>query len=213
MKKRYPAFAGVGAALLGGVADADFIGTRLERLGDLGGGTSTWRVHVEFDSPADTVLAVSGNDQVEALVFCGLGDALVNEAGPLGGLDFEDVPSLFAAEWDSWVTIGNPNAIGNDTSFSPGFLSGGDGSSVIHGSHFTQLDNGGWFDDDPGTVDGAGPSVLIAQFTIRSFALSGTLDWRPGGSGLMHTAFAVAVPAPGTLLLLGLVGLAGRRRG
>ena len=56
---------------------------------------------------------------------------------------------------------------------------------------------------------------MIAQFTIAGdWEYGGTGDWTAGGAGASNTAFYVStvVPAPGALALLGLAGLAGRRR-
>lgn len=207
------------AATLGapaGGASAEFIGWEVQRLGDLGAGVPTWRFYLNFDSPADQLLAVGGDANVAPFALhLDDGAELVNEAGAFDGLDLEDVPSVLAAPWDSWVTIGNDSAIGNDTAFSPGFLGGGDGTSVIHGSELLHADNGGWFDSDPGTPNGSGGSVLIAQLTFEGpwFLLEGTAWWNDGSSGLLREgAFLMAVPAPAAAWGVTLVLLARRRR-
>ena len=104
-----------------------------------------------------------------------------------------------------------------DTAFSPGFLDPEfPGASVIKGSFFEQLDNGGYFDFDPGTAENGG-SVLIAQFTIASgttASYEATVDHvLAGQSGVTSVAMGtVVIPAPGVTALLGLAGLAGTRR-
>ena len=209
MKVKALAFA-AGALAIAGVANADLAGAHVVNMGDIGGGVDTWRVYLDFDSPTDTLLAVSGNDQVAPLVFQSLdGDALVNSS-PLGGLIQEDIPFPISDAWDSWVTIGDPAT--QNTAFSPGFL-GGDGLlSVINGTSFSQADNGGYFDQNPGSPEQGG-TILIAQFTVANFSYSGTADWQAAGAGATSTAFAVStVPAPGALALLGLAGFAARRR-
>ena len=205
------AVAGLGTLAFAGLASADFVNVTVENLGDIGGGVNTWRVYANFDSPTDTLLAISGNDTVAPLVFTSLdGDALVNSS-PLGGLIQEDIPFPISDAWDSWVTIGDTAT--QNTAFSPGFL-GGDGlRSVINGTSFTQLDNGGYFDQNPGTPEQGG-SILIAQFTVANFSYGGTADWQAAGAGVVNSEFFVTtgVPAPGALALLGLAGFAARRR-
>ena len=111
---------------------------------------------------------------------------------------------------------------GADVAFSPGFL-GGDGvQSVIKGSFFSQPDNGGYFDQDPGTpvLPGGGPGeadeILIAQFRLpegTEWFLQGTADYVPGGAdGFVSERFRIDIPAPGALTLFGLAGVVGARR-
>ncbi len=201
------------ACVFAGAAHADFTGATVANLGDLGAGVDTWRVFVNFDSPTDAVLAVSGDEQYAPLVFTSLaGDALRNDGGALGGLIQEDAPSATGAAWDSWLTIGNESFIGNNTAFSPDFL-GGDGiGSVVLGTAFTQANNGGYFNGDPGTPANGG-SVLIAQFTVQGFAYSGTLNWQAPGGPVESSIFTVqTVPGPSALALLGLAVPFARRR-
>ena len=211
MKVKALAFA-AGALALTGAANADFLGASYENLGDLGAGVDTYRVYIDFSSPTDQLLAVSGNAGVSALYFNSLdGDALRNSMGPFGGTSFEDTPFPGIEAWDSWVTI-NSDTGPVDAQFSPGFLGGDGSSSVINGTSFSQADNGGWFDSNPGTPE-TGESILIAQFTVANFEFGGTADWQSTGSGATSSAFYVnTVPAPGALALLGLAGVAARRR-
>lgn len=191
MRSYASALAGLACGAIAAPAAAGLVGASVENLGDLGGGTTTWRIYLDFDHPADQLLAVSANASVSPLVFVG-SEAMVNEAGPFNGLDFEDKPSLFAAAWDSWVTIGNDSATGNDTAFSPGFLGGGGGLSVINGNSFSQADQGGWFDQNPGTPNASGGHVLIMQVTVGSFVLRGTAEYTTGGAGTIAEAFVIA---------------------
>jgi hypothetical protein len=212
MKVKALAFA-AGALALTGAANADFTGAHIEDLGDLGAGVSTYRVYVDFSSPSDQLLAVSGNAAVSALYFNSLdGDALRNTAGGFAGLSFEDFPFPGIEAWDSWVTLGTDTPGASDADFSPGFLGGSGSTSVINGTSFSQATNGGWFDSNPGTPE-TGESILIAQFTVANFEFGATADWQSTGSGATSSAFYVTtVPAPGALALLGLAGVAARRR-
>ena len=124
----------------------------------------------------------------------------------------------WAQPGDSWVTIGEGDANGGETQFSPGFLEGqGDAfGALISGDGFLQADNGGYFDSNPSTsVEGT--SILVAQFTFAegtTWTYTGTSDFNAGGTDLTNAAFSVSnIPAPGALALLGLAGLGRRRRG
>lgn len=207
--------AGAAALAAAGAASAGYTGATVMDMGELIPGTTTYRIFVNFDSPDDRLLAISGNDQVSPLRYQGA--ELVQNAPGLEGLQIQDVPFAAAGPGDSWVTIGGDVDNGmSDTAFSPGFLGGNGSNSVINGSFFEQLDNGGYFDFNPGTPENGG-SVIIAQFTIAQGATAtyeGTVDFVPAG-GLGATSVAmglVTIPAPGAVALLGLAGLAGTRR-
>ena len=204
-------------ATLGGAAPAkaEFMYAGVENLGDLGAGVNTWRVSIEFSSPSDQLLAISGNADVSPLFFNSLlGDVLRNTAGPFAGFTFEDTPFPGIEVWDSWVTIGTDVPAESDAEFTPGFLGGSGVESVINGTSFSQADDGGWFDSDPGTPE-IGGSVLIAQFTVGAFELGGTATWDAGDGEVMHSpffAYGFDSPAPGTTVLLGLAAVGVRRR-
>ena len=203
------------AFAVAGLAHADYVGASIVNLGDLGSGANTYQVVIEFDSMDDQLIAVGGLPTVGPLSFQS-SSPLMNEAGGVNGLSFEDTPFPGAAAWDSWLTV-DGDTPGGDTQFSPGFA-GGDGvASVVNGTSFSETD-GGYFDSNPATVTGGTGTHVIAQFTLMGdFTYSGVVNWTddtlPGGQ-FNSTAFSVTtVPAPGALALLGLAGLAaGRRR-
>ena len=189
-------------------AQAD-VSASIVNLGDVGAGGNTYQVFVNLDA-AETLLAVGGNAAVSSLIFDASGDLIQNQLIP-GALGDSPTTGIVQAG-DSWVTIGDPSS--HNTAFSPGFA-GGDGvASVINGSYFEHLDNGGYFDQNPGTAEMG--SVLIAQFTLAegdTFSYQGTASYNDAGGTLTSAAFAVTtVPTPGALALLGLAGLASRRR-
>jgi uncharacterized protein (TIGR03382 family) len=210
MMSKLAVFAGATALVTAGIASADYTGATVLNVGEILPGTTTYQIFVNFSSPDDRLLAISGNDRVSALRYSGA--ELVQNAPGFEDLDIQDRPFVASGPGDSYVTIG-----GFDTAFSPGFLDPKfPGASVIKGSFFEQLDNGGYFDSDPGTPENGG-SMLIAQFTIASGATAtyeATVDHvLAGQSGVTSVAMGtVVIPAPGVMALLGLAGLAGTRR-
>ena len=140
----------------------------------------------------------------------------------LGGIF--DTPALRLA--DSFVTIGGfaqdtllpeqaPGA-GAGTGLDPNF---GGNSAAFPG------DLAGWYNGSPPSLNGQvgmlpgtiGMGVLIGRFAFDGdFDLSGSelfVTWNQGlGTPGNQAGFIVNVPAPGAMALLGLAGLAGRRR-
>jgi hypothetical protein len=228
--KHASVFAGsVAAIALAGVATADFQGMASEVVDNEGngGGGTTYRIYAMMDM-GDRLDAVAGNSE-QNLSLTSTGSFYQNATGGATSLAinsafFDFVPSL---EWDSYVTIGalysngEPfdnnalNDVGMDWS---DFESGGD----------LNADNGTWFvtpDQEQGEAIahaglGGDYGVLIAQVTVigggdPAGTFSGLLQgktaagdtWQQGVNG-----FEYGIPAPGALALLGLAGLAGRRR-
>jgi len=208
------ALGALASVVVAGSASASLVGGSIESLGELTPGVTTYRVYADFTSPADKLLAINGDSDIAALSFTA-DSPLVNSslfAGLVGEDTFQVAP--VSSPWDSWVSIGSTAT--HNTSFSPGFLGGNGTVSVINGSSFTQADNGGYFDSNPGTAE-VGGHILIAQFSLATgstFTYSGTASYQVDGSGSpVGEAFSVTtVPAPGAMALLGLAGLAARRR-
>ena len=134
------------------------------------------------------------------------------------GVPFETAALQYA---DSYVSIGGYNGgsqPGNDgTGLDPNF--GGAGAAGPGA-------DGGWYNSDPGNPIGAvvstghtatGLGVFIGRFSMNGADVNmegstGEFTWNQGlGTEGQQAGFAV-VPAPGVLALLGLAGLAGRRR-
>ena len=121
---------------------------------------------------------------------------------------------------DSWVTAsGLATSSGWGTALDPGFANGGTVGDINNGA--------GWYDATPGTANNilaggteGGYRMLLAQI-VRSgddssqagSVHSMQLAWKVAGT---TTAIfgngSFAIPAPGAMALLGLAGLAGRRR-
>lgn len=223
--KRLPIFAGtVGTIAIASTAMAGLNGLSYDIHGtDLVAGTYTIRMYAEVDA-GDRLDAVYGNSDTGFMISM-LDGASTYQNGTYGGPTSKSINSAFfpivpSLEWDSYVTIGclysdgtpfDSNALQDIGIDWAGFEAGGDVSST----------NGTWF-VTPADAQGGemGGRVLIGQFTIYSG--SGMYDmsfeagfqgkdaagvtWNSAGSTL------VSVPAPGALALLGLAGIAGRRR-
>lgn len=212
--KMFAAFAGLGAIALAGAAHADFTGVEFTAT-DNGDGTTSYLIIAVADSPGDRLLAVNGDEaqfgEAGILRFSSTAD-LIQDAGAFNGLIQGDTPNILDGGVDSWVAVGG---MGNssDTSFSPGFLGGDGATSVINGSFFEQVNNGGYFDSNPTSVEGDGSR--IARFTLPSDAVAtyqGTLSFANDSGGPFGTTFSVTIPGPGAIAFLGLAGLAGTRR-
>ena len=204
------------ALIVSGSAFADF-GSATYTVESAVAGYDTYKIFLNFTSPADKLLAINGD-------VAGGYSAISYEGGELYNALFAGVLAddngQYAAfpgmEGDSYFTIGGQT----DTSFSPGFLAGNiDGNgSVVNGSSFTWENNGGYFDSDPGSgAFDSGSGILVAQLTVASgedITFGGTASYNSEAGDLTFASFSVTtVPAPGALALLGLAGLGRRRRG
>ncbi len=204
------------ALIVSGSAFADF-GSASYTVESAVAGYDTYKIFLNFTSPADKLLAINGD-------VAGGYSAISYEGGELYNALFAGVLAddngQYAAfpgmEGDSYFTIGGQT----DTSFSPGFLAGNTGAdgSVVNGSSFTWENNGGYFDSDPGSgAFDTGSGILVAQLTVASgedITFGGTASYNSEAGDLTFASFSVTtVPAPGALALLGLAGLGRRRRG
>ena len=215
-------FAGtVGGLAIAGSAVAGMNGLSYDIHGnDLIPGTYTVRMYAEVDA-GNRVDAVFGNTEHNmSISYYGGASAYQNSLG--GPTSTSINPAFFALapslEWDSYVTIGSlyaPNALQDiGISWSSWDPDGGD-----------LFSNNGTFFITPADPQGeeSGGRVLIAQCT--TFAGSGSYDmtcsagfqgkdasgatWQSGHS---VDITGEIIPAPGAMALLGLAGLAGRRR-
>ncbi|MEC8385860.1 MAG: hypothetical protein VXZ90_02480 [Planctomycetota bacterium] len=204
------------ALIVSGSAFADF-GSASYTVESAVAGYDTYKIFLNFTSPADKLLAINGD-------VAGGYSAISYEGGELYNALFAGVLAddngQYAAfpgmEGDSYFTIGGQT----DTSFSPGFLADNTDAfgSVVNGSSFTWENNGGYFDSDPGSgAFDSGSGILVAQLTVASgedITFGGTASYNSEAGDLTFASFSVTtVPAPGALALLGLAGLGRRRRG
>ncbi len=200
--------AGMGSMILASSASAD-VAASMVSMGDNAQG-HTYRLYITGLADGDRIDAVYGN---AGSVLDISGNFYENAFGGSTSMDIN--PALLAVfpslANDSWVTIGLTDNVGNALN--------NIGMNFDAGSYNT--DNGSWFvtpDDAQGeAVDG---SVLIGQFTVvggtgvvsDDFSsavvnVQGTI----GGAVVQHEGLN-AIPAPGALALLGVAGLAARRR-
>jgi hypothetical protein len=125
-----------------------------------------------------------------------------------------------ARDNDSWVSAsGSGTSAGADASLDPGFNPSNTGEIPA---------GAGWFDATPGTgnaITAANPAggfrILIAQICrtgddANYFSTHGLqISYKVVGTATAlfgSGSFTIGVPAPGAMALLGLAGLAGRRR-
>jgi len=223
--KRFSIFAGtVGGLALAGTATAGLNSLSYDLIGEgLVDGTYTVRLYADVDA-GDRLDAVYGNSDSGFMISM-LDGASTYQNTLYGGPTSQNINSAFfsvfpSLEWDSYVTIGclysdgtpfDNNALQNIGIDWAGFEAGGDVAS----------DNGTWFitpaDPQGGELGGR---VLIAQFTMYSGSGEYDMAFTAGfqGKDAGGTTWSgqgdimIAVPAPGALALLGLAGIAGRRR-
>jgi len=208
----------VAGSLIASSAMADYTGLTSVNS-DNGDGTWTAQIYANFSAATDELDAVFGDAQNALSISTSgmfyqnaLGGATSNSINPAL------IPLFPSLALDSWVTIGRidqtDNALLNIGIDFSGFEAGGSIST----------DNGSWFatPDDPQVLAGADLRVLVGQFTMMGMDdnVSGVLNLQ-GKAGDFETfqardqAFDFAygmVPAPGALALLGLAGVASRRR-
>ena len=123
---------------------------------------------------------------------------------------------------DSWVTAsGLATSSGWGTALDPGFTAGGEVGDINNGA--------GWYDATPGTPNAIGVGgtqggyrILLAQIVrngsdadaLATFYLKNSYKVAGTTTALFSEGtFSIGVvPAPGAMALLGVAGLAGRRR-
>jgi hypothetical protein len=203
------------SSLIAGSAMADYTGLSYSSV-DNGDGTWTARIYADFDAPTDQLNAVFGDPDDSLLISAtngfyqnAYGGATSAEINPAF---YELFPSLLQ---DSWVTIGLEDNV-NNSMLNIGidwsdFESGGDIST----------NNGAWFATpaDAQVLAGSELRVLVGQFTMYGLDahVSGVLNLQGyqgefEGFQARNQVFDYAIPAPGAIALLGLAGLASRRR-
>ena len=202
--------AGVGSLVLASTAMADFTGMQYETVENGMAGLTTWRIYAGVDA-GGAVFAIYGDDSNTLSVSSDNGfyqNAVGGYSAPNAAL-FGFFPSL---EFDSFVTIGLLDDAGN------AMLDIGIDWANFEAGGEISTDNGTWF-ATPADAQASevGGRVLVGQFTVGDSdhvfgsmnfqgATAGGVVWNADGE-LFDTA-----PAPGALALLGLAGIAARRR-
>ncbi len=205
--------AGVSSLILAGTATADFQGLTLEVV-DNGGSVAgtTYDLYADVDAGGRVDAVYGDGTNVLSIGVTG-GNFVQNIYGGNTSMDINPafLPLFPSLAYDSFVTIGLTDSAGNALNnigidFT-GFAAGGALST----------DNGTWFvtpDDAQGNESGG--RVLLGRFTIDGGALEGSINLQGrDSSGTVWNADGISfstIPAPGALALLGLAGLAARRR-
>ena len=207
MNKLITVSSGIAAFVIAGTATAGYQGMSMDLHASSANG-DTYRIYVDLDagSRLDAVYGSSAN-----AMYLGHSDGYYdNNFGGNSSLNIN--PALLAVfsslAYDSWVTIGLESDAGNALSLQTvDFHSDG---------NFASSSNGSWYitpDDAQGAEDGG--RVLIAQITTGGSAdgMFGNLNFQgKNADGSTWEATNQWLPAPGALALLGLAGIAGRRR-
>ena len=176
----------------------------------------TYRLYANLDAGA-RIDAVYGNAQGELFIGTANGATFYQNAN--GGPTSKEINSNFfpfvpSMEWDSYVSIGalyqdgNPFGSNNLNNIGVDWATWEGGGDLV-------TDNGSWFvtpdDAQGGELNG---QVFIGQFTIDGGDIVGqvNLQGKDADGNTWNEIGASWVPAPGALALLGLAGVAGRRR-
>jgi hypothetical protein len=213
------------AAVVAGTVSAEYTGAvevaYTVTAADFGGAEVTVNVrdiYMVSNDGADTLLNVYNWNTVGGAAsyfqsFTGTGWQPTNLGGPF------DTTALQQA--DSFVTIGGFGAgalqtpgAGAGSGLDPNF---GGNNAAAPGA------NAGWYNGSPPSLNGAVMTydsgvtgTLIGRFTsTEEFSLIGTMfeaTWNQGLGTPGQQAGFMVTPAPGALALLGLAGIAGRRR-
>ena len=204
--------AGIGTLILAGTASAGFTGLQYEDVENNMAGFTTWRIYAGTDGEVDAVYGDGANT-----LTVNSEDGFFNATGT--GATAMDNNNAFwsifpSMEWDSMVSIGMTHSTSGGTMSNIGI----DFTAFNAGGNI-ETDNGSWYSTpDQPNVLAVGGRVLIMQLTIADsdhaygvISLQGkdadaSTNWNEDG-----LAFDT-VPAPGALALLGLAGLAARRR-
>ena len=195
--------AGAAALAVSGFASASFVGMAVES--SVVSGKTVFKVYAQFDSASDVVLSVYG--------VAGIPGGGFYHSDFVGG-SWDPKFTNDGGAADSYVTIGGVPGFGNSTNADPNWGAAGFNQPGIP-------NNAGWFNGNPpnlqGKVDAGTLRTLIAQFSFAgapvTFTSPITVSFNQGlGTTTQFGDSSFTVPTPGAIALLGLAGLAGRRR-
>jgi uncharacterized protein (TIGR03382 family) len=203
-------------SLIAGTAMADYTGLSFDGM-DNGDGTWTARIYANFTAGTDQLNAVYGDasNGLEISSSNGFYQNLYG-ANTAAGINPAFIPAFPSLALDSWVTIGLEDQTGNN------MLDIGINFDAFEAGGSITTSNGSWFATpaDAQCLAGSELRVMVGQFTMygADSTVSGVLNFQ-GKVGDNETFNATGqvfeyslIPAPGALALLGLAGIAGRRR-
>jgi len=223
-----------------GSASATFVSFVVTSTAATTGGQNltVYSLFARFDGPTDTVLNAFNLGGVGGSSLTGFWhkDNAYYNSGVLSQEFGTWNPSQTGSitlnrPFDSFLVIGGQATPTNTTNADPSWVSGGTGAGAGDSRSWNRADlpnNGtlGWFNSNPpnnqGRVGGAGNTatdVRLGQFVLsandaalRNYTL--TLGYNNGvaGSAVQFATSTFSLPTPGAIALLGLAGLAGRRR-
>jgi len=195
-----------------GNASAGFTGLQYEEVENNMAGYTTWRIYAGTDGEVDAVYGDGVNTLTvnsDSGFFNGIGTGAT-------AADNNDAFWAFypSNEFDSMVTIGMTHVGSGGTMSNIGI----DFTAFNAGGNIS-TDNGSWYSTpDQPNVLAVGGRVLIMQLTVAdddhafgTISIQGkdadaSTNWNADGVGFD------TIPTPGALALLGLAGLAARRR-
>ena len=210
----------VAASTLASAASASFTGFSVER-GTTAGGNTRYSVYANFSASNLVFLNAFSFVNVSGTMNARHQDFFVAD-GEVGTWQAGSSVSAADRGEDSWVTAsGLATSSGWGTALDPGFSNGGTVGDINNGA--------GWYDATPGTPNAivaggsqGGYRILLAQIVrnsgdadaLATFYLKNSYKVAGTTTALFSEGtFSIGVvPAPGAMALLGVAGLAGRRR-
>jgi hypothetical protein len=208
------------AAAVASVASAGFTGYSVQRTVTAGGNIQ-YQVFANWDQ-SGLVFLNAFNFATQSGTMNARHQDFFVEDGEVGTWQAGSAVSTADRAEDSWVTAsGLATSSGWGSALDPGFANGGTVGDINNGA--------GWFDATPGTPNAiaaggtqGGYRMLLAQIVrngndadaLATFYLKNSYKVAGTTTALFSEGtFTIGVvPAPGAVALLGLAGMAGRRR-
>jgi len=200
----------MGSLILAGSATADFQGISWTSTSSAYG--DTYLIYADVEA-GDQLNAVYGDAANALSIDSNSGFYQNTWGGPVSTVINAGLIAVFPSlAYDSWVTIGLQDSTGN------AMLNIGVDWVDFEAGGAIWTDNGSWFaTPDDAQVYEVGGQVLIGQFTVANDdGIFGTISLQgknaDGSNWTVSGEYFNTIPAPGALALLGLAGLAARRR-
>ena len=209
----------VAAACVAATASAEFTGFSTVNTTQ-GDGKVISSVYACFNGGSDTLLNVFQIAYTGGVGTSGFGAGNFWHADFTNGVAYSQAAGSWNAQLtpgfgnaDSFLTIGGGAGFLNSTSGDPAFgLTGYNEPGLVTGA--------GWFNTNPTNLQGQNllGKTLIGQFVVdagKGWFVFAKVGYNAGlGTPTVfgENTFTIGVPAPGAVALLGLAGLAGRRR-
>lgn len=212
------------AALAGIVASANATFTNYSVVTTAAGALNVYQVYGNFNGATDTVLNAfqihntNGSGLIQGFTH---NDALTGGAASTVSGTWNPQFVLVPGAIDSFLCIGGGTgfASGNSTNADPGF--GAAGFNQVGLPDTAAAGVAGWFNSNPPNLQGRVVSgqVLLASMVLavgdttgRTFFMKVGYNSGVAGAPVQFGEGLFTLPTPGAVALLGLAGLAGRRR-